>query len=142
MLKKLSVLGLLAFTHGGHAAPANHIDEEVIAQYDPGIRVYNPLTDSTPSGSGLLAEPLGSSRTNILLIIADDLGSDKVTAYQGDISGYMPAHIPQTTTIDGLASAGLRFTDAWANPVCSPTRAGLFTGGPLFLVISGQRTFS
>lgn len=65
---------------------------------------------------------------NYLVIIADDLGVDKVSSYSADYSGYSPSHLPQTDTIDSIGAAGLRFTRAWSNPVCSPTRATLNSG--------------
>lgn len=64
-----------------------------------------------------------------LIIVLDDLGVSHVSAYLGEMyPGYTPVYVPDTPTIDGLAGVGLRFTDAWANPVCSPTRASLLTG--------------
>ncbi len=58
---------------------------------------------------------------NILLILADDLGTTPVGAYG---NAYY-----QTPHLDRLARDGLRFTDAYAAcPVCSPTRAALMTG--------------
>jgi arylsulfatase A-like enzyme len=58
---------------------------------------------------------------NIVLILADDLGTTPVGAYWN--SYY------QTPNIDRLAREGLRFTDAYAAcPVCSPTRGALMTG--------------
>lgn len=69
---------------------------------------------------------------NILLIIADDIGVDKVSSYAADDSSYAPSYLPETDTIDSLAAAGLRFTQAWANPLCSPTRAGLMVGQHAF----------
>src|SRR5215207_6590490 len=58
---------------------------------------------------------------NILLILADDLGTTPVGVYGN------PYY--QTPNIDRLAREGLRFTDAYAAcPVCSPTRAALMTG--------------
>ena len=58
---------------------------------------------------------------NILLIIADDMGIDASGLYTaGDKA--------PTPTLDGLAAGGVRFTDCWANPVCSPTRATILTG--------------
>jgi arylsulfatase A-like enzyme len=62
-----------------------------------------------------------------LIIIADDLGTDKVTSYAGDVDNPDETR-PQTDTIDLLAASGVRFTDAWATPACSPTRASLFLG--------------
>lgn len=68
---------------------------------------------------------------NVLLIVADDVGTDKVGAYYDDITGdagHSESARPVTATIDMLASAGMRFTDAWASPMCSPTRAVLYSG--------------
>lgn len=62
-----------------------------------------------------------SSRPNVVLIIADDLG-------YGDLSSY-GAPDAKTPNIDRLAREGIRFTDAYANgAVCTPTRVALVTG--------------
>ncbi|MBI1357519.1 MAG: sulfatase-like hydrolase/transferase [Acidobacteria bacterium] len=57
---------------------------------------------------------------NIVLLMADDLGWTDTGAYG---SSYY-----ETPNIDRLAREGLRFTDAYANPNCAPTRAALLTG--------------
>ena len=60
-------------------------------------------------------------RTNIVLIMIDDLGWMDLHC-QGN------EHL-DTPNIDKLASQGMRFTDAYAAaPVCSPTRAAIMTG--------------
>ncbi len=60
-------------------------------------------------------------QTNIVLIIADDLGLPQVGCYG---SSYY-----QTPNIDKLAENGVKFTNAYsAAAVCSPTRASIFTG--------------
>jgi arylsulfatase A len=62
-----------------------------------------------------------NSKPNIVIIFADDLG-------YGDVSCYGATKI-HTPNIDGLASAGLKFTDAHsAASLCSPSRYGLMTG--------------
>lgn len=78
----------------------------------------------------LLSAAFAAEPPNVLVIIADDLGADKVSSYAGDRDGYAATakYIPQTGVIDDLGRAGLRFTDAWANPTCSPTRAAFQTG--------------
>lgn len=59
---------------------------------------------------------------NVLLVVADDLGTDKLAVYE-------PLSAPPPTpTIDALAAQGVRFTNAWSCPLCSPTRASLMTG--------------
>lgn len=62
---------------------------------------------------------------NILLIIADDYGMDSSSLYNSTNTG---AQLPPTPHIVSLASNGVVFTRAYANPVCSPTRACLLTG--------------
>lgn len=64
---------------------------------------------------------------NVLLIIADDLGVDNVSAYDEQ-----PNHTAQTPNIDSLAGSGVLFRNTWANPQCSPSRASLITGRHAF----------
>lgn len=67
------------------------------------------------------APPIGAERPNIVFILADDLGIN-------DVSVYGQKKFP-TPHIDSLASAGMRFTDAYAGaPVCAPSRCALMTG--------------
>lgn len=58
---------------------------------------------------------------NILVILLDDVGVDKISAY--GFAGSAP-----TPQIDALAHEGMRFDAAWATPVCSPSRAALLSG--------------
>ncbi|MBI5685868.1 MAG: sulfatase [Verrucomicrobia bacterium] len=60
------------------------------------------------------------SKPNIVLILADDLGWKDLGCYGADLI--------ETPHIDRLAQQGVRFTDAYAMPVCSPTRGALMTG--------------
>ena len=80
--------------------------------------------------SGLLAAICGSTAAlaegNVLLVIVDDLGVDKMPAY-----GEHP-NPGKTPTIDRLAEQGVLFRNAWSHPVCSPTRAAIFTGRAAF----------
>jgi arylsulfatase A-like enzyme len=65
--------------------------------------------------------PTPDERTNIILIIADDLGYADL-GVQGSTDVLSPH-------IDSLAADGVRFTSGYvSSPVCSPTRAGLMTG--------------
>ncbi len=57
---------------------------------------------------------------NIVLILADDLGWSDLGCYGADLH--------ETPFLDQFARESLRFTDAYAMPVCSPTRAALMTG--------------
>ena len=65
-------------------------------------------------------EAAEQSRPNILLILADDLGWSDL--------GCQGSTFYRTPNIDRLAAEGTRFTDAYATPVCSPTRAAIMTG--------------
>ncbi len=64
---------------------------------------------------------------NILLIVADDLGVDNVSGYKEQ-----PNFTAQTPSIDVLVNEGVLFRNAWANPMCSPSRASLLTGRHAF----------
>src|SRR4051812_1939178 len=66
-----------------------------------------------------------AAQQNILLIIADDYGADSSSLYNSTNAG---ASLPPTPNIDSLARSGVVFRHAYANPVCSPTRACLITG--------------
>lgn len=68
------------------------------------------------------APAIADELPNIVYILADDLG-------YGDVSANNPASKIQTTHIDALAKAGMRFTDAHSpSSVCTPTRYGILTG--------------
>lgn len=60
-----------------------------------------------------------TSRPNVLIIVADDLGYSDIGAYGGEIA---------TPNLDRLATAGVRMTHFHTAPSCSPTRAMLLTG--------------
>jgi arylsulfatase A-like enzyme len=60
-----------------------------------------------------------SSRPNVVVIVADDMGYSDLGSYGGEI---------ETPNLDSLASGGLRFTDFYNTGRCWPTRASLLTG--------------
>jgi len=57
---------------------------------------------------------------NIVLILADDLGWTDLGCYEADLH--------ETPNLDRLSEEGVRFTQAYAMSVCSPTRSMLLTG--------------
>ena len=59
---------------------------------------------------------------NILLIIADDMGIDSTPGFG------INEDLPNTPTLDSLREKGLSFTNCWAAPQCSPTRAAIMSG--------------
>lgn len=60
-----------------------------------------------------------ADRPNILVILADDLGFADVGCYGAEVN---------TPHIDRLAEEGMRFSQFYNYPRCSPTRASLLTG--------------
>jgi arylsulfatase A-like enzyme len=91
------------------------------------LRILLIIAAGLTIGPDTVACPAGPTATdgtrppNIVLIMADDLGWKDLRCYgNGTLD---------TPWIDGLASRGIRFTDAYAAaPVCTPTRAALITG--------------
>jgi len=63
--------------------------------------------------------PSKDNRPNILLIVADDLAFTDLGAFGGEI---------QTPNLDALAASGVRLTQFYVAPTCSPTRSMLLSG--------------
>lgn len=57
---------------------------------------------------------------NVVLIMADDMGYECVTANGG--KSY------ETPRLDALAAGGLRFTNCYSTPLCTPSRVQIMTG--------------
>jgi arylsulfatase A len=57
---------------------------------------------------------------NIIVIMADDMGYESISA-----NGSEDCKSPN---IDKLASEGIRFTNGFANPICTPSRVKIMTG--------------
>lgn len=69
--------------------------------------------------------PANERPPNIVFILADDLGINDLTAFGGGVAG---GAVP-TPSIDGIASAGVMFTQSYAgHGTCAPSRAMLMTG--------------
>jgi len=95
------------------------------------------LTASGPGGSnkktivgavtvrGQKIRPRTLPRKNVVLVILDDVGVDRVAAYNEGPPGVLP---PCTPNLDALAAEGVLFRNAYASPLCSPTRAQILTG--------------
>lgn len=60
-----------------------------------------------------------SSRPNIILVMADDMGFSDIGCYGGEI---------QTPNLDRLAQNGVRYSQFYNAARCCPTRASLLTG--------------
>jgi hypothetical protein len=58
---------------------------------------------------------------NLIFIMVDDMGKDPVGCYGNGTRSATPE-------LDGLAATGMRFTNAYSMPKCTPTRVALLTG--------------
>lgn len=76
----------------------------------------------------LSARPGLAVQGNILLILADDVGLEATALYPAPPR--TPTTPPAVTVprLQALAKRGVLFTNAWATPACSSTRATIFTG--------------
>jgi len=59
------------------------------------------------------------SRPNVVVILVDDMGWSDTAPFGSEIS---------TPNIEALAAGGIQFTQFYATPRCSPSRASLLTG--------------
>ena len=81
---------------------------------------------------------LGQQKPNIILIYADDISAREFPTYESSIwspphGAYKPGKInganrAKTPMLDKLATKGAVIQTAWANAVCSPSRATIMTG--------------
>ena len=79
-------------------------------------------------GKGPVHSPV---RLNVLVIVMDDVGTDKLDIYNDlYVDEYEPDPIANTLTprLDTLAAQGIRFTNYYTNPLCGTSRACLLTG--------------
>jgi arylsulfatase A-like enzyme len=83
------------------------------------------------------AQTSAPPKPNVVLIVTDDVG-------YGDIGSYGAVDV-KTPSIDSLAHDGVRLTDFYAAPQCTPTRAALISGRyqqrfRLEAALSGRKT--
>ncbi|PJI87272.1 arylsulfatase A [Sphingomonas koreensis] len=98
-----------------------------------------PAVQAQSDAPGTQQAPRSDKRPNIILILADDMGVETVNAYGGEYF---------TPSLDRMAREGLRFDNAHATPLCSPSRTRLMTGienhrnyEAFAYLAPGQRTF-
>ena len=68
-----------------------------------------------------------SNPTNLIVILADDMGWADVGPYDHDDNAGTPL-VTNTPRLDLMASQGVQLREFYTSAVCSPSRAGLLTG--------------
>ena len=79
------------------------------------VRILTHVAGGAPSTNSGKAP-----KTNVILIMADDIGYECYGAYGG--TSY------KTPVLDRMAKEGMRFDHAYSNPVCTPSRVKIMTG--------------
>jgi len=103
--------GLIAAWLLAGAPPALHAQQRAAApEYMHAPAAGKPAPAAAPRTSG---------PPNVILILADDIGVEGFNTYGGEY---------YTPNIDRLAREGVRFANAHAMPLCSPSRTRLMTG--------------
>ena len=77
--------------------------------------------------AGLMVLPLFADKPNVIVIMADDMGWECVSAYRDLITkyNYPKAKLGEkdhysTPHIDKLAADGIRFDHGYSQPICTP----------------------
>src|SRR5581483_6928935 len=83
------------------------------------VAAFAATRSSRGQQPGAVASPDAPRRPNIVIILADDLGFADMGAFGSEI---------KTPNLDALAKEGVRFTNFYTNPTCSPTRSVLLSG--------------
>ena len=89
------------------------------------ININNPIAENQEIDWPIAGSDLKEGKPNIILILADDLGFNDVSYYNGGAADGSLL----TPHIDSLAKEGVAFLNGYAaSPVCSPSRAAIMTG--------------
>ena len=89
------------------------------------ININNPIAENQEIDWPIAESDLKGGKPNIILILADDLGFNDVSYYNGGAADGSLL----TPHIDSLAKEGVAFLNGYAaSPVCSPSRAAIMTG--------------
>lgn len=104
----------------GHFNRPGHF-EKYHAPYNVNLTLdHRRYLRESPAVRKVLESSASKKRPNVVLLLADDLGSKDIGCYGG------PVHTP---ALDKLAARGVRFRNFHAGaPVCSPSRATFLTG--------------
>ena len=89
------------------------------------LKLSNPISENQEINWPIEESSEIATKPNIILILADDLGFNDVSFYNG---GAADGSL-MTPNIDDLAKEGVAFLNGYAaSPVCSPSRAAIMTG--------------
>jgi len=86
----------------------------------PCVNIVTVIAAVAIAATSVASQRPHSDTPNILLIMVDDLGCEWVSCYGSESI--------RTPAIDALARGGMRFTNAYSMPQCTPTRVTLLTG--------------
>ena len=84
------------------------------------LRITLPLLVLCIAAASAAAQTPAVAKPNVVLIVTDDVG-------YSDLGSYGAPDV-KTPNIDSLARDGVRLTDFYAAPQCTPTRAALISG--------------
>lgn len=118
--RQAQVLVYGSSTSGGGAPGGEPVIDAGANTPDAGPGSSDAGTASPDGGDGT-----AQTQPNILLIISDDFGAEASSLYP-HLNGASGA--VSTPNLEALAANGLVFENAWANPVCSPTRGTIVSG--------------
>jgi arylsulfatase A-like enzyme len=99
---------------------------EVVKTETAGTVVGPPITAGTVTS--LVETQINTAvrqsaeRLNVVVILLDDVGREEIGWYG------LGADVAPTPRLDGFRAKGVTFTNAYAYPICGPTRAAVHTG--------------
>jgi len=111
----------LACTASG---PVSWEHDGIVVSKEPEVSPWDvlPGTWTCTSGTQAASVVAEAESHNLLVVFIDDVGIDRLGSYG------LASPVPPTPTLDRLADEGVRFTNVYATPLCSPSRAALLTG--------------
>jgi arylsulfatase A-like enzyme len=89
---------------------------------DQGTYFLRVASNAVSSSNYKLTVNAAWLQPNVLLVVADDFGTDASPLYANG------SQKPKMPTLQSLARNGIVYDNAWVNPVCTPTRASIYTG--------------
>ncbi|MCC6407359.1 MAG: sulfatase-like hydrolase/transferase, partial [Planctomycetes bacterium] len=121
------------------------METSIVRLLQSGFVAACALLASSSASAQQLVGPAGAKRAiakppeplDVLVVVLDDVGVDQVGAYAASYPGTPQ---PCTPNLDDLAARGVRFTNGWVSPLCTPSRAMLLTGRPAQRIGTGTVT--